>query len=219
MRYGRIERPFLHHRRAGARMDDCAESDMEGRETGCLAESQLPDGRRMYYRRISPDDAQRLQAFHARLSRETTRLRFFSSMPRLNNTMALHFAEVDFKDRCAFVAYLPGEEDLRGVGRYEREGKHSAEVAFVVEDAFQGMGVGSTFLRLLADHARTQGIDRLTAMTLAENRGMLSVFRDCLHPTDITFQGDTAYVKIDIRDHEAAQRLPKSLVPSMVRKA
>lgn len=197
-------------------MVDCGENhNMDESRTPCLAESVLPDGRRMCYRPISPDDAERLQEFHLRLSRETTRLRFFSPMPRLNDKMAVHFVEVDFTDRCALVAYLPGEDELRGVGRYEREGKHSAEVAFVVEDAFQGMGIGPTLLRMLAEHARTQGIDRFTAMTLAENRGMLTVFRECGYPSDVVFDGETAFVKIDIRDSDKARRPPKSLVPSM----
>ena len=201
-------------------MSDCAENhDMHGSDTAILAETPLPDGRRICYRRICPDDAEQLQAFHSRLSRETTRLRFFSPMPRLNNKMASHFAEVDFDERFAIVAHFPDEDEIRGVVRYERDSKHAAEIAFVVEDGLQGHGIGRMLMKLIAEQARSRGVDRLTAMTLAENRGMLTVFRECGHPTDITFDGDTAHVKIDIRDHEAAKRLPKSLVPSMVRKA
>jgi GNAT superfamily N-acetyltransferase len=188
-------------------------------DAAILAETPLSDGRRICYRRIRPDDAERLQAFHSRLSRETTRLRFFSPMPRLNNKMASYFVDVDFDQRCALVAHFPGEDEIRGVGRYERDSKHAAEVAFVVEDALQGLGIGRMLMKLLAEHARAMGIDRLTAMTLAENLGMLTVFRECGHPTDITFEGETAHVKIDIRDHEAAKRVPKSLVPSMIRKS
>ena len=192
---------------------------METTGEPCLAEDTLKDGRAISFRRIAADDAERLQQFHGRLSRESTRLRFFAPMPRLNNKMAVHFVEVDFDTRCAIVACFPGEAEIRGVGRYERDGKHSAEVAFVVEDELQGQGIGRMLMALIANHARASGIDRLTAITLAENHGMLTVFRQCGHPTDVTFDGDTAYVKIDIRDHDAARRAPKSLVPSMVKKS
>ena len=175
--------------------------------------AELRDGRTMCFRAIEPDDAARLQAFHERLSRETTRLRFFTAMPHLSGDMAERFAEVDFGDRAAYVACFPGEEAIRGVGRYERESEHSAEVAFVVEDGLQGFGVGGVLLRMLAEHAQGEKIERLTAITLAENRGMLAVFRESGYPTDVHFEGPTAYVRIDIRDPGAARKVPRTLLP------
>lgn len=167
----------------------------------------------MWFRAIEPDDAPRLQAFHQRLSRETTRLRFFTAMPNLSAVMAEHFAEVDFHDRAAFVACFPGEDAVRAVGRYERETEHSAEAAFVVEDDLQSQGIGGVLLRMLAEHAQGEKIERLTAMTLAENRGMLTVFRESGYPTDVHFEGQTAFVKIDIRAQGTARRRPRTLMP------
>ncbi len=175
--------------------------------------AQLRDGRTMRFRPIEPDDAARLQAFHERLSRETTRLRFFTAMPHLSGSMAERFSEVDFGDRAAFVACFPGEEAIRGVGRYERESEHSAEVAFVVEDNLQSLGIGGVLLRMLAEHAQGEKIERLTAMTLAENRGMLTVFRESGYPTDVHFEGPTAYVRMDIRAPGAARKRPRTLLP------
>ncbi|MEP6870996.1 MAG: GNAT family N-acetyltransferase [Anaerolineaceae bacterium] len=174
--------------------------------------ARLRDGRTMCFRAIEPDDARRLQSFHRRLSRETTRLRFFTAMPNLSAVMAEHFAEVDFHDRAAFVACFPGEEAIRAVGRYERETEHSAEVAFVVEDDLQSQGIGGVLLRMLAEHAQGEKIERLTAMTLAENRGMLTVFRESGYPTDVHFEGQTAFVKIDIRAQGTARRRPRTLM-------
>lgn len=181
-----------------------------GDEVRCAT---LRDGRRMCFRPIEPDDAGRLQAFHERLSRETTRLRFFTAMPHLSDPMAEHFAQVDFGDRGAFVACFPGEDTIRGVGRYERESEHSAEVAFVVEDELQSLGIGGVLLRMLAEHAQGEKIERLTAVTLAENRGMLAVFRESGYPTDVHFEGSTAYVRIDVRAPGAARKRPRTLLP------
>ena len=166
----------------------------------------------MCFRPIEPDDALRLQAFHKRLSRETTRLRFFTAMPNLSREMAAHFAEVDFHDRAAFVACFPGEDAVRAVGRYERETEHSAEVAFVVEDELQSQGIGGLLMRMLAEHAQGEQFERLTAITLAENPGMLNVFRESGYPTDVHFEGQTAYVKIDIRAQGTARRRPRTLM-------
>ena len=110
--------------------------------------AQLRDGRTIVFRPISPEDAAALQEFHERLSRETTRLRYFSAKPHLSEEMAERFTTVDFSDRAAFVACFPGEDAIRGVGRYEREAPHSAEVAFVVEDDLQTLGIGGALLRM-----------------------------------------------------------------------
>ncbi|MEO6397813.1 MAG: GNAT family N-acetyltransferase [Tepidiformaceae bacterium] len=175
---------------------------------------ELRDGRMMCFREIVPEDAVRLQAFHERLSRETTRLRFFTAMPHLSGSMAEHLAEVDFGDRAAYVACFPGEDAIRAVGRYERESEFSAEAAFVVEDELQSLGIGGILLGMLAEHARGEKIERITAVTLAENLGMLTVFRNSGYPTDIHFEGSTAYVRIDIRGRGADRKEPRTLLPA-----
>lgn len=177
-----------------------------------LRSTQLRDGRTILFRSIRADDAAGLQALHERLSRETKRLRFFTAMPHLSEQMAEHFATVDFGDRAAFVAFFPGDDTIRAVGRYERETAHSAEVAFVVEDDFQALGIGGFLLRMLAEHAQGEDLARLTAITLTENQGMLAVFRECGYPTDVHFEGSTAYVRIDIRQAGAARKKSRPLM-------
>ncbi len=71
-------------------------------------------------------------------------------------------------------------DDLIAVGRYERlgPGAPDAEVAFVVEDAHQGRGVGSILIEHLASAARAAGLERFVAEVLPENGTMLRVFGD-----------------------------------------
>src|SRR4030095_14044763 len=61
------------------------------------------DGTRVRLRPIRPDDAPRLQALHARLSRETIYQRFFGAVPRLPTSWASFLAEVDYRRRLALV--------------------------------------------------------------------------------------------------------------------
>src|ERR1700722_19850226 len=76
----------------------------------------------------------------------------------------------------AFVALL--DEEMIAVGRYERlEGGNEAEVAVAVADDQQRRGLATLMLRYLASYAHGQGITRLSAVTLAENRPMLEVLR------------------------------------------
>jgi len=53
---------------------------------------------------------------------------------------------------------------------------HTAEVALVVRDEFQGKGVGTELLSYLAYLARRQGLLGFSAEVLVENRSMIRLF-------------------------------------------
>lgn len=167
--------------------------------------AHLRDGREVRIRPIRPDDAQRLREFHDRLSSNTTRLRFFSPLKHLSRDFANRLSSVDFEKRCAFVISPIEDDTIHAVGRYEAETRRCAEVAFVVEDALQGMGIAKLLLDRLVEHAREQGYTRFSAVTLCENGQMLSIFRESPYHADIHVERDLAFVRMDIRrEPEAA---------------
>lgn len=127
-------------------------------------------------RAIRPDDASALQAFHHRLSPDAVRSRFFGAHPRLSNEEARRFTAINTGEEVALVATL--DDQIVGVGRYIRiEAGDAAEVAFVVQDGYQGHGIGTELLCLLARLGWDDGIRRFVADTFAENHAMLGVFR------------------------------------------
>jgi RimJ/RimL family protein N-acetyltransferase len=135
----------------------------------------LRDGTAVTVRPMSTSDDERLVRFHESLSAESTRMRFFSVHPHLSDRETARFTDVDHYDREAWVALVG--DDIIGVGRYERlANPQEAEIAFVVADRWQGMGVGPIILGQLTDGARTVGIRRFIAETLAENHRMLDMF-------------------------------------------
>jgi acyl-CoA synthetase (NDP forming)/GNAT superfamily N-acetyltransferase len=142
------------------------------------ADVLLTDGSTAHLRQIRPEDAPAIVAFHSRMSDRTRYLRYFSPYPRIPERDLARFVNVDHRDREAFV--IVSGPLIMAVGRYERLGPDSpeAEVAFVVEDAHQGRGIGSVLLEHLAEAAREQGIDRFVAEVLPQNGGMLRVFSD-----------------------------------------
>ena len=133
------------------------------------------DGAAAVLRPITPDDAAALVNFHATLSSDTTHMRFFNVHPHLSETEVRHFTHVDHHDREAIVVIA--EAAIIGVGRLDRiPDSTDAEVAFVVSDTYQNHGIGTALLMRLADHARSEGVQRLLASTLCENRAMIAVF-------------------------------------------
>jgi len=135
----------------------------------------LADGTVVQLRPIQPADAAALERFHATLSPETIRRRFFTPHPRLSAAELERFTVVDHRDREALVACIAGE--IIGVARYEGlPGTRDAEAAFVVADRWQGSGVGTLLLEHLGARGRDNGLERFVAETLGDNRRMLDVF-------------------------------------------
>src|SRR6187200_3599699 len=140
------------------------------------ADILLTDGGVAHLRPIKPSDAPRLVAFYDRVSPESKYLRFFAPYPRLSNRDVKRFTEVDYLDRVALIITLG--DDMIAVGRYDRIEDDHAEVAFLIEDAHQGRGIGQLLLEHLAQAARERGITRFVAEVLPDNRKMITVFTE-----------------------------------------
>jgi GNAT superfamily N-acetyltransferase len=93
-------------------------------------------------------------------------------------------------------------EDIVGVGRSIRlGGGDAAEVAFVIQDGFQGRGLGTALLTRLAGIARVDGIHRFVADTFATNRPMLDVFMHtpAVAVTGTRRDGSVVHLVMDVR--------------------
>ena len=140
-------------------------------------DSLLVDGRGVHLRPILPDDAERLERFHRGLSTESAQVRLFGSAANPTAVDFERLAHADYVDTMALIA-LVGDR-LVGVARYFRlERSEDADVSFVVADEFQGHGVGTLLLEILAGYATEKGIGQFLADTLPENSEMLDVFED-----------------------------------------
>lgn len=160
----------------------------------------LRDGSVVRVRPIRADDTERLQTFHAHLSVESIVFRFFRTVPRLSLDQATQFTHVDYVNRMALVATRgEGETDeLLAVVRYDRTGKREAEVAFVVQDAWQGQGLATAMLHQLAAYARAHGVDRFIALTMGANVPMLGVLRHCGFPCQMRYESGDILASLDI---------------------
>jgi acyl-CoA synthetase (NDP forming)/GNAT superfamily N-acetyltransferase len=185
------------------------------------ADTLLVDGTGVRVRPVRPSDATRLVEFHASLSAETIHRRFFSAHPQLSPEEARRFTTVDYVERMALIAQWRGR--LVAVARYERLSDTSAaELAVVVADEFQGRGVGTVLIEQLAAYARSRGIERFVAETLASNVAMLGVFDDLGLGASRIDKDGTVVVTIELaptprylaaRDARERRAISKSLVP------
>ncbi len=157
----------------------------------------LRDGSRVTVRPIRPEDAEALRAGFERLSDESRYRRFLSPMSHLSEPMLRYLTEVDHHDHEALVA-VGDDGTLLGVARSvrSRSDPRVAEAAVTVADDWQGRGMGTALLGILADRARAEGIHHFTALMLATNREMFELFED-LGPVRILEQA-SGTVELDI---------------------
>jgi acyl-CoA synthetase (NDP forming)/GNAT superfamily N-acetyltransferase len=174
------------------------------------ADVLLSDGSAVHMRQIRSEDAAAIVAFHSRMSDNTRYLRYFSPYPRIPDRDLDRFVNVDHRDREAFVI-VTGDR-ITAVGRYERLGPDSpeAEVAFVVEDAHQGRGIGSVLLEHLAEAARENGITRFVAEVLPQNGGMLRVFSDFGYQVQRQYADGVVHLSFPIAPTEKSREVQES---------
>ena len=141
-------------------------------------------------RPVQLDDEPRFYRLWPRLSRETVYRRFHAPLHGLPSEAVHRLVEVDHDLREAVVAVVGGE--VVGVARYDRlpGDPSTAEFAIVVEDAWQGVGLGRQLLTELVELAEVRGVTTLTADVQPDNDRVLRLIRRLLPHSTFTRDGD-----------------------------
>ena len=137
----------------------------------------LRDETTVLVRAVEPGDKDLIRAGFDRLSDESRYRRFLTPTLELGQPMVRYLTEVDHHDHEALVAVDPDSGEGVGIARFVRTGPQTAEVAVTVVDDWQGRGLGTILLELLAERAREEGIDTFSALTLTTNTEMLDLLR------------------------------------------
>jgi RimJ/RimL family protein N-acetyltransferase len=168
---------------------------------------KLKDGTVVTIRAIRPDDKDRFAEAFKNLERESVYTRFFRFKKNLTADELKTATEVDFENTVALVVTIPddgGDETIIGAGRYVKyhppNPQGSAEIAFTVEEDFQGRGIASRILRHLIQIAREKGVSQFEAEVLAENRSMLTVFSRSGLPVKQSLEGGTLHITISLSE-------------------
>jgi len=177
----------------------------------------LKDGARVRIRPVLPEDAPRLVTLYSRLSRDTKYQRFFTVRNRLPPDWAHYFANVDYCRRLALVAErdLDWRPELIGVARYEASAEEdTAEVAIVVQDYWQGRGLGRILLEEILRAAEANGIRRFRAYTLADNHRMLAMLSRLTNIQERRMEEGVMDLLFTRRGTPAATSTPEAQAPT-----
>lgn len=141
----------------------------------------LRGGLRVEFRALRPADRAGMLAAVDNMSEEALYRRFFAPKGAFTEKEIDYYLNVDFVRHVALVAVVDdaGEPAIAGGGRYIVSGPRRAEVAFSVDDAHRGQGIGSALMRHLVAIARAAGLAELCAEVLPDNAPMLKLFERC----------------------------------------
>jgi GNAT superfamily N-acetyltransferase len=164
----------------------------------------LPSGAQIPFRIVRPEDAPALQRTLGRCSERTIYLRFFGSLEELSDEKARYFASTDGVDHFGLVALDPEERnEIIAVVRYARTpGAERAEYAAIVEDRWQGEGVGASLTHRLIEEARGNGVRSFYALVKGANKRMLNVFRHLGLPEQERVEDGEKMVEIGLCSEE-----------------
>jgi len=138
----------------------------------------LRDGRQVEIRALCPADRPELLEAATRTSDRSLYRRFFGVRRTFSEAEVAAFVNIDFVNEVALLAVTreDGREVVAGGGRYIVVQPGTAELAFMVVDEFQGLGLASALLRHLTALARAAGLREFLAEVLSDNTAMLRVF-------------------------------------------
>ena len=145
----------------------------------------MQDGTQVTIRPIRPEDEPLIAKFHETLSDRSVYLRYFCTLSlsrRVAHERLLRICFGDYDREMALVAEHTdpgtGERRILGVGRMNKlHGRNEAEVAALVSDRYQKLGLGHELLRRVVQIARDEKLSLVSAEMLPDNVAMQAVFR------------------------------------------
>ncbi|MFF2040758.1 GNAT family N-acetyltransferase [Kitasatospora sp. NPDC058170] len=161
----------------------------------------LPAGADLTVRRADADDKRAALAMHGRCTPETLRKRYHGPVrdadryldhlldARHGQALAVEAAD----GRIVALGHLMWDDD-------------SAEVAVLVEDAWQRRGLGLDLMRRMSALALEAGVETVYAITHASNTGLISTMRRLGAPLDYQVEDGTLVITAHLA--EAAEELP-----------
>ncbi len=131
--------------------------------------------RQISFRQMTPDDADREQAFVRSLSASSRLSRFFSGIRELSPQLLERFTHVSYPQSSAIIATAEenGQQAIIGVARYQLiDETGTAEFALVVADRWQRSGLGGQLPAGLIAIAAIAGLGQVVGFVQRENTAM-----------------------------------------------
>ena len=161
----------------------------------------LRDGRTVLLRLIKPEDEPLWLEMFQNFSEESVRYRFFYLIKDTPHEMRARYCDIDYTREIGIVAELKeeGRSRILGVVRLiiEEDGK-KGEIAFIVADPWQGLGLGSKMVDHMIEICKDRGLETVYALTLADNYRAIRLLKK--RGFTLQYRNDEAKATLNLKD-------------------
>jgi len=164
---------------------------------------RLRDGRTVLLRLIKPEDEPLWLEMFQNFSEESVRYRFFHIIKDTPHEMRARYCDIDYDREIGIVAELEeeGRRQILGVVRLiiESDGK-KGEIAFIVADPWQGLGLGSKMVDHMIEICKDKGLETIYALMLPDNYRAIRLLKK--RGFTIQYRNDEAKATLNLKDRE-----------------
>ena len=163
---------------------------------------KLKDGKTAEFRPLLPSDEIAYRNFFYSLQEKTIYMRFFYRMRSFSHEVVQkQWASVDYHKNMSIIGLVQkgGHQEIIAIGTYAYDRDRVAEIAFVVREDYQGMGIASYLLAVLEQIAKENKYTHFQASVLRENSAMIQVFKKRYPDLKISAQsGNEVLIEMDL---------------------
>ena len=141
---------------------------------------RLRDGREVLLRPIKPEDEPLWLEMFQNFSEESIRYRFFQIIKDTPHEVRVRYCNIDYDREIAIVAELTegGQRKVLGVVRVSLEpDRKNGEIAFIIADPWQGLGLGTKMVDHAIEICKDMGIETIYAIMLPDNVRALNLIK------------------------------------------
>lgn len=175
---------------------------------------ELKNGQSVEFRPILPSDEFDCRNFFYSLQEKTIYYRFFYKMKIFSHEVVQRqWADIDYRKNMSILGFVQkgSHKELIAIGSYADDTDNRAELAFVVHEDYQGMGIASYLLEILEKIAKENDYSGFTATALRENIAMIHVFTKRYPDAEVSKDlGAEVKILMDFEDNE--QSIPEDVV-------
>ena len=187
----------------------------------------LKNGREVRLRPVKPEDEPLWLEMFQNFSEESIRYRFFQLLKDTPHEVRVRYCNIDYDREIAIVAELTEKDRKRilGVGRLSIEpDEKSGELAFIIGDQWQGLGLGTKMVDYVLEIAKEMGVETVYAIMLPDNYRALNLTRKMGFKLEYLDDGTVKGIldlkeeilKIECPPPKATQEAPKTALQKEV---
>ena len=160
------------------------------------------DGLEVRFRPIKASDEDMMRRLFYQFSDESKYLRYFARVPTMPHQEMQKYVNIDYRSTLSIVGVITQNrsEEIIAEARYSYYPKEKTyELAFIVDEEYQGKGISTFMAEYLVKIARERGLTTLCANVLPENKKMLQVFNKVSAEHSSKFSDGVVSVKFNLK--------------------